>query len=81
METGTIPADENVFIGEDFNGHIGKEAYNYSSGHGCFGYSVWNESGENLLEFALVKKLLITNVIFRKKDKHLITYNSGGHET
>ncbi|XP_057543264.1 uncharacterized protein LOC130821494 [Amaranthus tricolor] len=45
------------------------------------GDSVWNESGENLLEFALVKKLLITNVIFRKKDKHLITYNSGGHET
>ena len=35
-----------------------------------------NESGENLLEFALAKELVIENSIFRKKDEHLITYKS-----
>ena len=78
---GTIPADEKVFIGRDFNGYIGKEAYNYSSVHGDFGYGIRNESGENLLEFALAKELLITNSIFRKKDEHLIAYKSSGHAT
>ena len=78
---GTISADENVFIGGDFIGHIGKETYNYSLVHGGFGHGVRNESGENLLKFALAKELLITNSIFRKKDEHLITSKSGGHAT
>ena len=77
----TIPAEEKVFIGGDFNGHIGKEAANYNSVHGGFGYGVRNESGEILLEFALAKELVIANSIFRKKDEHLITYKSGGHAT
>ncbi|XP_057535490.1 uncharacterized protein LOC130813664 [Amaranthus tricolor] len=38
-------ANEKVFIGGDFNGDIGKEAVNYSSVHGGFGYGVRNESG------------------------------------
>ena len=37
-----------------------------------------NESGENLLEFAPAKDLVIANSIFRKKDKHLTTCKSGG---
>ena len=40
-----------------------------------------NESGENLLEFALTKELVIANSIFRKKDEHLITYKNDGHVT
>ena len=40
-----------------------------------------NESGENLLDFALAKELVIANSIFRKKDEHLITYKSGDHAT
>ena len=39
----TIPADEKVFIGGDFNGRIGKEAVNYNSVHSGFGYGVRNE--------------------------------------
>ena len=77
----TIPADEKVFIGGDFNGQIGKEAVNYNSVHGRFGYGVRNESGDILLEFALAKELGIAKSIFRKKDEHLIMYKSGGHAT
>ena len=72
---------KKFFIGGDFNGHIGKEAVNYNSVHGGFGYGVRNESGEILIEFALAKELVIANSIFRKKDEHLITYKSGGHAT
>ena len=77
----TIPEDEKVFLGGDFNRHIGRDAGNYNSVHGGFGLGARNESGENLLEFALAKELVIANSIFRKKDEHLITYKSGGHAT
>ena len=78
---GNISRDEKVFIGGDFNGHIGKEADSYKSVHGGFGLGVRNESGEQLLHFALAHDLFIANSIFRKKEEHLITYKSGGHAT
>ncbi|XP_057518485.1 uncharacterized protein LOC130799407 [Amaranthus tricolor] len=77
----TIPEDEKVFLGGDFNGHLGRDVSNYNSVHGGFGLGARNESGENLLEFALGKELVIANSIFRKKDEHLITYKSGRHAT
>ena len=78
---GNISRDEKVFIGGDFNGHIGKEADSYKSVHGGFGLGVRNESGEQLLHFPLAHNLVIANSIFRKKEENLITYNSGGHTT
>ena len=72
----TIPEDEKVFLGGDLNGHIGRDASNYNLVHGGFGLGARNESGENLLDFVLAKKLVIANSIFRKKDEHLITYKS-----
>ena len=77
----TILDDEKVFLGGDFNGHIGRDAGNFNSVHGGFGLGARNESGEKLLEFALEKDLVIENTIFRKKDEHLTTYKSGGYAT
>ncbi|XP_057533287.1 uncharacterized protein LOC130811123 [Amaranthus tricolor] len=77
----TIPEDEKVFLEGDFNGHIDKDADNYNSVHGGFGLRARNESGENLLEFALAKELVIANSIFKKKDEHLTTYKRSGHAT
>ena len=62
----TIPEDEKVFLGGAFDGHIGRDAGNYNSVHGGFGLGARNESGGNLLEFALAKDLVIENPIFRK---------------
>lgn len=50
---GTIPGDEKVFIGGDFNGHIGREADSYELVHGGFGLGARIKSGEQLLQFAL----------------------------
>ena len=77
---GNIPSNKKVFIGGNFNGHMGKEADSYESVHAGFGLGVRNESGE-LLHFALAHDLVIANSIFRKKEEHLITYKSGGHAT
>ncbi|XP_057543540.1 uncharacterized protein LOC130821778 [Amaranthus tricolor] len=77
----TIPENEKFFLGGDFNGHIGRDARNYNSIHSGFGLGARNESGENLLAFALAKELVIANSIFRKKDEHLTTCKSGGHVT
>ena len=77
----TIPEDEKVFLGRDFNGYIGRDAGNYNSVHRGFALGTRNENRENLLEFALAKELVIANSIFRKKDEHLITYKSSGYAT
>ncbi|XP_057530041.1 uncharacterized protein LOC130808607 [Amaranthus tricolor] len=77
----TIPEDEKVFLGGDFNRHIGRDAGNYNSIHEGFDLGARNENGENLLEFVLAKELVIANSIFRKKEEHLITYKSGGDAT
>ena len=59
-----------------FSRHIGKEAHSYESDHGDFGLGERNESGEQLLHFALAHDLVIANSIFRKKKEHLITYTT-----
>ena len=78
---GNILRDEKVFVGGDFNGHMGKEADSYESVHGGFGLGVRNESGEQLLHFSLAHDLVIANSIFKKKEEHLITYKSVVHTT
>ena len=77
----SIPEDEKVLLGGDFNGHIGRDAGNFNSVHEGSGVGARKESRENLLEFALAKNLVIANSIFRKKDDHLTTYKSDGHAT
>ena len=63
----TISEDEKVFIGGDFNGYVSRDSGYYNLVHGGFGLGVKNESGENSLEFALTKKLVIANSIFTKE--------------
>ena len=75
----TIPKDEKVFLGGDFNGHIGRDVGNFNTVYGRFGLGARDESGESLLEFELSKDFVIANLIFRKE--HLISYKSAGHAT
>ena len=48
----SIPEDQQVFLGGDFNGHIGREIEGYDGAHGGFGFGSRNEDGRTLLEFA-----------------------------
>ncbi|XP_057531667.1 uncharacterized protein LOC130809848 [Amaranthus tricolor] len=78
-----VVGEEIISIVSAYGPQVGldEDACNYNSVYGGFGLEARNQSGENLLEFALAKELVIENSIFRKKDEHLITYKSGGHAT
>ncbi|PWA60363.1 glyoxalase I, Glyoxalase/Bleomycin resistance protein/Dihydroxybiphenyl dioxygenase [Artemisia annua] len=75
------PADQRLIIGGDLNGHIGATADGYSWVHGGFGYGVRNVKGCSILEFTTAHNLVVANSFFKKRDVHLITFQSGGHST
>ncbi|XP_070007762.1 uncharacterized protein LOC142165309 [Nicotiana tabacum] len=70
-----LPA-ERLFIGEDFNGHIGSAAGGYTEVHGGFGFGERNRGGTSLLNFAKAFELVIANSSFSKRDEHLVTFQS-----
>ena len=53
MVVQNVPRSEKLFIGGDFNGHIGVEADGYDTTHGGFGYGERNYRGVSVLDFAV----------------------------
>ena len=76
-----FPSDQRLIIGGDLNGHIGAGADGYAGVHGGFGFGVRNDEGRSILEFATAHDLVVANSFFKKRDVHLITFQSGGHNT
>ncbi|XP_059045646.1 uncharacterized protein LOC131841340 [Achroia grisella] len=76
-----IASTEDIYIGGDFNGHVGRLNEDYKRVHGNWGFGNRNHEGEALLEAASAFDLAITNAWFKKKQDHLITYTSGHHKT
>jgi hypothetical protein len=74
-----VPISEKLFIGEDFNGHIGFTRVCFDGVHGGFGYGSINQEGEDILNFVLAYDLSVTNTLFRKRVSHLVTFSSGQH--
>ncbi|XP_019238919.1 PREDICTED: craniofacial development protein 2-like [Nicotiana attenuata] len=72
----SIPHTEKLFIGGDFNGHIGAGAGGYDDVHGGYGFGDRNEGGNSLLEFARAFDLVIANSSFPKREEHLVTFRS-----
>nr|GEV75977.1 hypothetical protein [Tanacetum cinerariifolium] len=70
-----------LIIAGDLNGHIGANADGFSSVHGGFGYGVRNEEGRTILEFPAAYDLVVANSFFKKRDAHLITFQSRVHDT
>nr|XP_009798040.1 PREDICTED: uncharacterized protein LOC104244328 [Nicotiana sylvestris] len=52
-----LPA-ERLFIGRDFNGHIGSSVGGYSEVHGSFGFGDWNGGGKVEAKKAAYLKLV-----------------------
>uniref|UniRef100_A0A1S4CBS3 Craniofacial development protein 2-like n=1 Tax=Nicotiana tabacum TaxID=4097 RepID=A0A1S4CBS3_TOBAC len=67
----SIPPSERLFIGGDFNGHIGSSTGGYTEVHGGFGFEERNRGGISLLDFAKAFDLVIANLSFTKRNEHL----------
>ncbi|XP_047268265.1 uncharacterized protein LOC124898647 [Capsicum annuum] len=63
-----MPSLEKIFIGGDFNGHIGSSPLGYDDVHGGFGFGVRNDEGVALLDFARAFGLVVVNSSFPKKE-------------
>lgn len=72
-----VSQSEKLFIGGNFNGHIGVKADEYDTTHGGFGYRERNNEGISILDFAVAYKLLVVNSYFMKKENHLVIFKSG----
>ncbi|XP_026410489.1 craniofacial development protein 2-like [Papaver somniferum] len=76
-----VPPSEKLFIGGDFNGHVGACGSGYDRIHGGFGLGRKNQAGKDILNFAESFELMIANTFFEKNEKHLVTYKSAQHMT
>jgi len=76
-----VPRSEKLFIGGDFNGHIGVDSDGYDTVHGDIGFEERNNGGVSVLDFAVAYELLVVNSYFKKKEDHLVTFKSGSLET
>ncbi|XP_055836404.1 uncharacterized protein LOC129905040 [Solanum dulcamara] len=72
----SIPLTEKLFIGGDFNGHIGSVSAGYDEVHGGFGFGCRNSGGASLLDFTKAFGLRVANSSFPKKKEHLVTFRS-----
>ncbi|XP_070032368.1 uncharacterized protein [Nicotiana tomentosiformis] len=76
-----IPHNEKLFIGGDFNDHIGAASGGYDDVYGGFGFGDRNGGGTSLLDFARAFDLVIANSSLPKKREHLVTFRSSVAET
>nr|XP_009586960.1 craniofacial development protein 2-like [Nicotiana tomentosiformis] len=70
----SILRTEKIFIGGDFNGHIGANAGSYDDMNGGFEFGDRNEGGTLLLDFARAFDLVVANSNFPKREEHLVTF-------
>ncbi|XP_037803562.1 uncharacterized protein LOC119597969 [Penaeus monodon] len=80
-EVRKIPAEEKLWIGGDFNGHVGGDNTGREETMGKFGYGTKNDGGEELVTFAMRHNLWIVNTFYKKATRHKITYQSGGTQS
>jgi hypothetical protein len=76
-----IPSGEKLFIGGDLNGHVGTSNIGFERVHGGFGYGIRNKEGEDVLSFALAYYMIVANTLFKNRESHLVTFNSGHHSS
>ncbi|XP_019236652.1 PREDICTED: craniofacial development protein 2-like [Nicotiana attenuata] len=72
----SIPPTERLFIGGDFNSHIGSAASSYGEVHGGFDLGDRNGGGTSLLDSAKAFDLVIANSTYPNRKEHLVTFQS-----
>jgi hypothetical protein len=76
--TSSISGGEVILLGGDLNGHVGSRSDDYVGVHGGFSFGTRNVEGERILEFGDAMEMVVCNTLFKKEDKKLVTYESGG---
>ena len=77
----SLPKEEMLVLGGDFNGHDGDHSAGFEGAHGGSGYGMRNQDGLRVLDFCVANKLAITNTSFCKNKSRLIIFSSGGNHT
>jgi len=76
-----VPRSEKPFIGGDCNSHISVNLNGYDTTHGSFGYMERNNEGVSILDLTVAYELLVVNSHFKKKEDHLVTFESSSTKT
>ncbi|XP_019238170.1 PREDICTED: craniofacial development protein 2-like [Nicotiana attenuata] len=76
-----VPPAEKLFIGGDFNGHIGPNAGGYGEVHVGFIFGERNGGGTSKLDFAKAFGLVIANSSIPKREEHLVTFQNAAAKT
>ena len=74
------PKKDVLFIIGDWNAKVGSQETHGITGK--FGFGVWNETGQNLIEFCQENTLVIANTLFQQHKRRLYTWTSpdGQHQ-
>ncbi|VDN53489.1 unnamed protein product [Dracunculus medinensis] len=75
--TKSLPKHFMVIVGGDWDACVG---YNAMTSTGKYGIGDHCASGERILRYAKERELFITNTCFRRRRKHLVTWNSPNNQ-
>ena len=56
-----IPIEEKIFIGGDFNGHVGNSRSGFENVHGGYGFGVRNDARNSILDFDVSYDMILVN--------------------
>ena len=76
-----VGENELVILGGDLSGHVSKDVNGYDGIHRGFGYGVGNLNGERILEIGSALDMVVSNMLFKKRDTRLIIYISRPSKT
>ena len=77
-QLATWPEEDMLFLCGDLNGHEGAKRGGYCC-HGDHGFGARNDNEVRILDSAEANDLILSNIFFKKRQSHLITYYSGRH--
>ena len=77
----SISKEERIFLGADLNGHVGEGNIGDEKIMGRYSARMRNKERSMVVDFGKRMDLAIVNTYFKKKDKHRVTYISGGKNT
>ena len=73
--------NRKIIFGADLNRHVSEGNIGVRKVMGRYGAGTSNEEGQMVVNFAKRIDLAVVNIYFKKKDKHRVTYKSGGKST